>query len=67
MFSLVFLVCSPLSGSCYTATSTVVYPTEEVCKTDALDIIERNMALQKEGKMPPEQAIFKCIAWGTPS
>lgn len=67
MFSLVFLVCSPLSGECYTATSNVVYPTEEVCVKDAGDITARVYKLQEEGKRPPEKAIFRCVSWGEPT
>lgn len=67
MITLIFLVCNPVSGTCYSATSQVVYPTEEVCQQDALAILERNYKLQEEGKMPPEQAIYRCINWGDPA
>lgn len=67
MITLVFLVCSPFNGECYSATSTVVYPTEAACTQDAADILNRNYKLQEEGKVPPEKAIYRCIEWGDPA
>jgi len=67
MITLVFLVCSTVSGECYSATSTTIHFQEEACISEAVAILERNYALQKEGKWPPEKAIFKCIEWGEPA
>ena len=67
MITLVFLVCSPISGECYSATSTVVYPTEAACTQDAVVILARNYKLQEEGKRLPEKAIYRCINWGEPA
>ena len=67
MITLIFLVCNVLSSECYSATSTVVYTTEEACMQDAEAILSRNYALQEEGKSPPEVAIYKCVPWGEPA
>lgn len=67
MITLVFLVCNVLSNECYSATSQVVYTTEEECVLDAEAILSRNYALQAEGKGPPEVAIYKCVPWGAPA
>lgn len=66
MLTLVFLVCSPITGACYSATSEVVYPTEEACQQDALAILDRNLLMQQEGKSPKEKAIYRCVNWGEP-
>lgn len=67
MITLVFLVCSPLSGECYSATSTVIYPTEDACVQDAAAIMSRVYKLQEEGKRQPEKAIYRCVDWGDPT
>ena len=67
MITLVFLVCSPFNGECYSATSEVVYTTEAACTQDAADILGRNLKLQEEGKVAPEIAIYRCIEWGDPA
>jgi len=66
MLTLIFLVCSPLSGECYSTTSTVVYTTEESCQQDALAILNRVATQRKENNLPIEQALYKCVSWGTP-
>lgn len=65
MITLIFLVCSPITGECYSATSTTIYPTTEVCEQDALIILDRVTKQRKEDNLPPEQAIYKCVSWGT--
>lgn len=67
MFTLFFLVCSTVSDKCYSATAEMIYPTEEACKEAAKSIMDRNYALQREDKMPPEVAIYKCYDWGVAS
>jgi hypothetical protein len=67
MLTLIFLVCSPITGECYSSTSTIIYPTEEACQQDAMVIIDRVSKQQKEDNLPPERAIYKCISWGTPT
>lgn len=67
MISLLFLVCSTVTGECYSATSTVVYETEQACEQDAISIMERVYALQALGQHPSERAVFYCHNWGDPT
>lgn len=67
MITLIFLVCNTVSGNCYAATSSVIYPTEVACTKDAEEILARNYKLQEEGKSPPERAIYRCTDWGDPA
>ena len=66
MLTLIFLVCSPITGECYSATSTTIYPTEEACQQDALVIMDRVAKQQEADNLPLERAIHKCISWGSP-
>jgi len=67
MLTLIFLVCSTTSTFCYSATSEVVYNNKQDCIQEAVAILDRNYALQKEEGSPKEIAHFKCIAWGEPA
>jgi len=67
MLTLVFLVCSTTSTFCYSATSEVVYNNKEECIQEAVEILDRNYALQKQEGSTKEIAMFKCISWGEPA
>ena len=67
MLTLVFLVCSTTSTYCYSATSGVVYDNKEECIQQAVVILDRNYALQKQEGSAKEIANFKCISWGEPA
>jgi len=67
MITLVFLVCNLVGSGCYSATSEMVYPTEQACKQEAVAIIERNRKLAEEGKVPHETALYLCVNWGQPA
>lgn len=65
MFTLLFLVCNTVTGECYSAASNTIYRSVNDCTADAIMVMERNYALQAEGKGPPERAIFACYNWGS--
>jgi len=67
MITLVFLVCSPFTGECYSTTSGAIYSTELACQQDAADILNRNKKLEESGEIAPELAVPRCIQWGDPA
>jgi len=66
MISLVFLVCS-LSFECLSEGPPEVFLDEASCHNVALDLIDKNSTLVREGKLPQHTAIYKCINWGDPA
>jgi len=66
MISLVFLVCSVTLG-CISEGPPEVFLDEASCHNVALDLIEENSKLVREGKLPQHAAIYKCINWGDPA
>lgn len=67
MVTLLFLVCNTMTGLCYPTTSGVIYDTEQECQESAVEIIARVQEEQRQGKAPPEQAVYICYNWGDPA
>lgn len=62
MFSAVYLVCI-LNEPCTFFVDKVVYPSEEVCLVEALNIIELNKLRAARGEAPPHTSEFQCVSW----
>ena len=62
MFSAVYLVCV-LNQECIFFVDKVIYPSIEVCQTEAKGIVENNQVRAMKGEAPPHTAEYQCVAW----
>lgn len=66
MFTIVFLACNSITGTCYTMAPSDVFPTIDLCQRYAIGFIDYNASLQQEGKAIREDLSFQCVGWGEP-
>lgn len=62
MFSAVYLVCM-LNQPCTFFVDKVIYPSLEVCETEAKAIVALNQKRAVEGEAPEHTSEFQCLAW----
>lgn len=62
MFSAVYLVCI-LGDPCVTFVDRPTYPTLEICRMEAAQIVLNNQERVKAGEAPPHTAEYQCVAW----